>query len=66
VPAYFEAIAKTSTAKGMIQKYRFTIANHHRMGAAGILREVNRVELIEGEIIDMARAESTQLVSAMD
>ena len=43
----------------MIQKYRFTIANHHRMGAVGILWEVNRVELIEGEIIDMARAEST-------
>jgi Uma2 family endonuclease len=32
---------------------RFTVDEYHRMGAAGILREDDRVELIEGEIVEM-------------
>jgi len=33
--------------------HRFTVADYHRMGAAGILDEDCRVELIRGQIIDM-------------
>jgi len=33
---------------------RFTIAEYHRMGETGILCEDDRVELIEGEIVEMA------------
>jgi Uma2 family endonuclease len=32
----------------------FTVEEYHRMGEAGILREDERVELIEGEIVEMA------------
>jgi Uma2 family endonuclease len=31
----------------------FTVADYHRLGEAGILSEGERVELIEGEIIEM-------------
>lgn len=34
--------------------HRFTIADYRRLAGAGILREDARVELIEGEIYDMA------------
>ena len=33
---------------------RFTVHDYHRMGEAGILHEDDRVELIEGEIVEMA------------
>ncbi len=32
----------------------FTVHDYHRMGEAGILHEDDRVELIEGEIVEMA------------
>ena len=32
---------------------RFTLEQYHRMGEAGILDEDERVELIEGEIVEM-------------
>lgn len=32
---------------------RFTVAEYHRMGDAGILSEEDRVELIDGEIVEM-------------
>ncbi|MGH2453030.1 MAG: Uma2 family endonuclease [bacterium] len=35
-------------------KRRFTVEEYERMGQAGILSEDDRVELIEGEIIEMA------------
>jgi Uma2 family endonuclease len=35
-------------------KRRLTIAEYHRMGETGILTEADRVELIEGELIEMA------------
>jgi Uma2 family endonuclease len=37
-----------------VQRYRLTVEQYHRMGEAGVLDEDSRVELIEGELIDMA------------
>lgn len=37
-----------------LQRRRFTVAEYYAMADAGILREDDRVELIEGEIIQMA------------
>ncbi len=34
--------------------HQFTVADYHRMAAAGILDEDSRVELIRGQIVDMA------------
>ncbi|MBI3979349.1 MAG: Uma2 family endonuclease [Chloroflexi bacterium] len=36
-----------------ITKHRFTVVEYRRMGEAGIFGEDDRVELIEGEIVDM-------------
>jgi Uma2 family endonuclease len=36
------------------RRHRYTVADYHRMAEAGILAPNARVELIEGEIIDMA------------
>lgn len=35
-------------------KHRFTIEDYHRMGETGVLRPNARVELLDGEIIDMS------------
>lgn len=37
-----------------IRPHRFTVADYHRMAEAGILGEDSRVELIRGQIVDMA------------
>ena len=37
-----------------VRRHRLTVDDFHRMGEAGILRTDERVELIDGEIIDMA------------
>jgi hypothetical protein len=37
-----------------IKPHRFTVADYHRMAEVGILGEDSRVELIRGQIIDMA------------
>jgi Uma2 family endonuclease len=37
-----------------VTRWRFTVHDYHRMGEAGILHEDDRVELIEGEIVEMA------------
>ena len=36
-----------------VKRRRFTVHDYHRMGEAGILREDDRVELIEGELVEM-------------
>ncbi len=36
-----------------ILRRRFTVDEYHRMGEAGIFREDDRVELIDGEIVEM-------------
>jgi Uma2 family endonuclease len=36
-----------------VVRHRFTVEDYERMGRAGILREDDRVELIDGEIVDM-------------
>ncbi len=37
-----------------LTRWRFTAYDYNRMGEAGILHEDDRVELIEGEIVEMA------------
>lgn len=44
----------SSNAKILPSRHRITVAEYHRMGEASIFTEDDRVELIEGEIIDMA------------
>ena len=34
-------------------RHRFTVEDYHRMGQAGILAEKDRVELVDGEIVQM-------------
>ena len=36
-----------------VARRRFTVAEYHRMGEAGILREDDHVELIDGEIVEI-------------
>ena len=38
----------------VVKRRRFTAEEYHKMAEAGILHEDDRVELIEGEIVDMA------------
>ncbi len=37
----------------VLKRRRFTVGEYHRMGETGILSEDDRVELIEGEIVEM-------------
>lgn len=48
----------SSTAPQLPRRHRYTRAEYYRMAEAGIFGEDDRVELIEGEIIDMAPAGS--------
>jgi len=48
-----------STAPDLVQKHRLSVTDYHRMGEAGILREDARVELIEGEVVNMSPIGST-------
>lgn len=43
----------TVTTEEQIRRHRFNRADYHRMGEVGILGEDDRVELIDGEIIEM-------------
>jgi Uma2 family endonuclease len=42
-----------TTAESLLQRHRLTVRDYHRMGEVGILAPDARVELIDGEIIDM-------------
>jgi Uma2 family endonuclease len=42
------------TSMQQVTRWRFTVHDYHRMGEAGILHEDDRVELIEGELVEMA------------
>ena len=44
----------TAEDKASYQRHRLTVRDYQRMGEAGIFHEDERVELIEGEIVDMA------------
>lgn len=44
----------SSAAEDLLMRHRLTVGDYNRMGEVGILHEDSRVELIEGEIIDMA------------
>jgi Uma2 family endonuclease len=37
-----------------VPRHRLTIADYHRLGEAGILGEDDRVELLEGQLVDMS------------
>jgi Uma2 family endonuclease len=37
-----------------VPRHRLTVADYHRLGEAGILGEDDRVELLEGQLIDMS------------
>jgi Uma2 family endonuclease len=37
-----------------VPRHRLTLAEYHRLGEAGVLGEADRVELIEGQLVDMS------------
>ncbi|MFB6272847.1 MAG: Uma2 family endonuclease, partial [Salinibacter sp.] len=37
-----------------VKRHRFTVEEYHQMGRAGIFHEDDRVELIDGEIVEMS------------
>ena len=37
-----------------LQRHLFTVADYHRLGEAGVLGEDDRVELIDGDIVEMS------------
>ena len=43
----------SSTAREIYHSHRYTVGDYYRMVEAGILNENSRVELIEGEVVDM-------------
>ena len=45
-------------APAVLQRHRLSVDDYHRMGEAGVLAPNARVELIEGEVIDMAPMKS--------
>jgi Uma2 family endonuclease len=50
--AIFEALDQQQEPE--LKRHRLSVADYHRMAEAGVLAQDARVELIEGEIIDMA------------
>lgn len=44
----------SARAENTPQSHRWTVADYHRMGEAGVFAPDARIELIDGEVIDMA------------
>jgi Uma2 family endonuclease len=44
----------STVVESPLRRHRLSVEEFHRMGEAGILRAEDRVELIEGELIEMA------------
>ncbi|HYD48294.1 MAG TPA: Uma2 family endonuclease [Terriglobales bacterium] len=47
-------MARSAHSAALATRHRFSVSDYHRMGEAGVLGEQDRVELIEGEIIEMS------------
>jgi Uma2 family endonuclease len=45
---------RSDLAAVRIPRRRFTVDEYHRMGEAGVLKEDDRVELLDGEIVEMS------------
>lgn len=43
-----------SDATALLRRHRLTVAQYHRMGEAGVLAPEQRVELLQGEVVEMA------------
>jgi Uma2 family endonuclease len=54
------------TMQTQLTRRRFTVQDYHRMAEAGILHEDDRVELIEGELIEMAAIGSRHFACVME
>jgi Uma2 family endonuclease len=48
-----QEVFPVETSRQQLTRWRFTVHDYHRMGEAGILHEDDRVELIEGELVEM-------------
>ena len=48
-----QEVLPVQTSMQQLTRWRFTVHDYHRMGEAGILHEDDRVELIEGELVEM-------------
>ena len=46
-------------------RHRFTVEEYHLMGEAGIFSEDDRVELIDGEVVEMAAVGKRHIESVM-
>jgi Uma2 family endonuclease len=45
---------RTILSRYQVPRHRLTVQDYHRLGEAGILGEGDRVELLEGQLIDMS------------
>lgn len=53
-------------ARPELKRRHFTVDEYHRMAKAGILHEDDRIELIEGELIEVAAVGSRHMACVMD
>lgn len=53
-PGGLQVSKKSMRLPETVERWRFTVSEYYQMAEAGILREDDRVELIEGEVIEMS------------